>query len=87
MEAIKTDRHTTHEKSSIMNISEHQQAMENFKAFYYLVNAKPDCKSIVYGKNIKVDKENLVDLSEKIVNKFKNHYKNDYSNEFKNHLI
>lgn len=60
--------------SELMTISEHQQAMENFKAFYYQMNAKPDCKSIIYNKNIRIDRDDLIDLSTKIVNKFKNHY-------------
>ncbi|WP_300630771.1 hypothetical protein [uncultured Thomasclavelia sp.] len=62
------------EKSGIMTISEHEQAMENFKAFYYQINAKPDCKSIIYSKNIRIDKEDIIELSNRIVDKFQNHY-------------
>lgn len=62
------------ENSEVMTISEHQKTMENFKAFYYQINAKPDCKSIIYSKNIRIDKEDITELSTRIINKFQNHY-------------
>ncbi|MFR7589811.1 MAG: hypothetical protein ACLUVC_00060 [Longibaculum sp.] len=71
--------------SNVMTISEHQQAMENFKAFYFQMNAKPDCKSIVYNSNIRIDKSDLIDLSKRVVDKFKNHY-NDEGYKINIHL-
>lgn len=67
----------TKEKNSVMNITEQQKAYENFKAFYYMLNASTDCKSIVYNKNIRVDKEDLIDLCTKVVDKFQNNYLED----------
>lgn len=61
-------------QSDIMAVTDHQKAIENFKAFYYQINAKPDCKSIVYTKDIRVDMEDLSDLSNRVIDKFRNHY-------------
>ena len=65
------------EKNSVMDITEQQKAYENFKAFYYMINANTDCKSIVYSKSIRVDKEDLNDLCTKVVDKFQNNYTDD----------
>lgn len=73
-------------ESAVMTISEHEKAMENFKAFYYQMNAKPDCKSIIYNKNIRIDKNDLIDLSQRIVSKFKNHY-DDEGYKINTHLL
>lgn len=64
-------------QSEVMTVTEHQKAMENFKAFYYQINAKPDCKSIVYTKDIRIDMNDLIDLSRGVVDKFRNHYNNN----------
>ena len=63
-------------ESSVMEVSEQEKAIANFKAFYHQINAKPDCKSIVYTKNIRIDKVDITDLSQKIIDKFHNHYEN-----------
>lgn len=64
-----------HEKDKqLMEIPDEEQFIKNFKAVYYAMNAKPDCKTKVFQEPIFISMNDLDNLNETITEKFKAHY-------------
>ena len=59
---------------TLMTIKPDEQFMKNYQAIYYAMNAKPDCKSKIFGKDVTIKFQDLQDLNNKITEKFKAHY-------------
>lgn len=60
--------------SELMQIEPDEQFLKNYQALYYAMNAKPDCKSKLFPKDVVVSLQDLINLNEKITDKFKAHY-------------
>lgn len=60
--------------NTLMEIQPDEQFMRNYQAIYYSMNAKPDCKSKIFGKRVIIDMDDLQELNRKITEKFKAHY-------------
>ncbi len=58
----------------LMEIQPDEQFIKNYQTIYYAMNAKPDCKSKLFPKNVIVSLQDLKDLNERITDKFKAHY-------------
>lgn len=48
-----------------------------YKAMYYKINAKPDSMTKAFSKKIVVNKDDLIDLNERIKDKLRLHYQDD----------
>lgn len=60
--------------NAIMETEPDEQFLKNYQAIYYAMNAKPDCKTKIFGKRVIVEMEDLKELNKKITDKFKSHY-------------
>lgn len=58
----------------LMEINADEQFMKNYQAIYYAMNAKPDCKSKLFQRDVKVTLNDLKVLNRKVTDKFKAHY-------------
>ena len=50
---------------TLMTIKPDEQFMKNYQAIYYAMNAKPDCKSKIFGKDVTIKFQDLQDLNNK----------------------
>lgn len=60
--------------NELMKVKPDEQFLKNYQAIYYSMNAKPDCKSKIFGKRVIIGMDDLQELNRKITNKFKAHY-------------
>lgn len=60
--------------NQLMQISDEEAFVKNFKAVYNAMTAKPDCKSRVFSKNVNINLKDIYALNDMIVEKFKSHY-------------
>lgn len=60
--------------TQLMQITPDEQLIKNYQALYYAMNAKPDSKSKLFGRDIVITKQDLIDLNQQITEKFKSHY-------------
>lgn len=60
--------------AQLMEVKADEQLIKNYQAIYYAMNAKPDCKSKLFPQNVVVSLQDIMDLNEKITEKFKAHY-------------
>lgn len=60
----------------IMEIRADEQFIKNYQALYYAMNAKPDCKSKLFDKDVVITTPDLKNLNNRITEKFKAHYDN-----------
>ncbi len=61
-------------ENGLMEISDQEKFLKNYKAVYNAMTAKPDCRSKAYPKNIIVSIEDIIDLNNRIFQKFKTQY-------------
>lgn len=62
------------EDSQLMQVSDEDQFIKNYKAVYNAMTAKPDCRSKAYPKEVIVSIDDIFDLNSRILDKFKNQY-------------
>ena len=60
--------------SQLMQISEEEQFIKNYKAVYNAMTAKPDCRSKAYPKDVIIELDNIYDLNSRILDKFRTQY-------------
>ena len=60
--------------SELMEISSQEKFLKNYKAVYNAMTAKPDCRSKAYPKNVIVSIDDIIELNDKIFEKFKTQY-------------
>ena len=60
--------------SELMKVQPDEQFLKNYQAIYYAMNAKPDCKSKIYGRRVIIEMSDLQELNRKVTDKFKAHY-------------
>lgn len=64
----------TNKDFELMEIDELEKLTKAYQSMYYAVNAKPDCKSKAFTKNVIIELSDVYDLNRRIVDKFKTHY-------------
>lgn len=64
---------------NVLNVSENEKFITNYKAVYQAMTAKHDCKSKIFPKNVKVRLEDIEDLNERVVAKLKNYNEAGFS--------
>lgn len=62
--------------AELMNIDVDEQFMKNYQAIYYAMNAKPDCRSKLFQRDVMVTFQDLKNLNDRVTEKFKAHYDN-----------
>ncbi len=62
--------------AQLMEITVDEQFLKNYQAIYYAMNAKPDCRSKLFSKNVIISLQDLKNLNRKVTDKFKAHYDN-----------
>lgn len=62
--------------AELMKIDVDEQFMKNYQALYYAMNAKPDCRSRLFQKDVTITLQDLKNLNKRITDKFKAHYDN-----------
>lgn len=62
--------------AQLMEITVDEQFLKNYQAIYYAMNAKPDCRSKLFSKNVIISLQDLKNLNRKVTEKFKAHYDN-----------
>lgn len=62
--------------AQLMEITVDEQFLKNYQAIYYAMNAKPDCRSKLFPKNVIISLQDLKNLNRKVTEKFKAHYDN-----------
>ena len=60
--------------TEVMKISDYELFYKNFKATYISMTAKPECRSKLFLRKIRVKKDDIVELNHQVVEKFKNHF-------------
>lgn len=60
--------------TDLMQVNADEQFIKNYQAVYYAMNAKPDCKSKLFGQDVIISLQDLKDLNERVTDKFKAHY-------------
>lgn len=58
----------------LMNVSEEDKFIKNFKSMYYLMNAKPDSTTKIFQKEVIIGLDNIWELNDLVMDKFKMHY-------------
>lgn len=64
---------------SLLDVSEDEKFITNYKAVYQAMTAKHDCKSKIFPRNVKVRLEDIKDLNDRIVTKLKNYNEAGFS--------
>lgn len=58
---------------SLLDMSEIEKFITNYKAVYHAMTAKHDCKSKIFPRNVKVKREDILDLNDRVTEKLKNY--------------
>ena len=59
-------------ENKLTNLSQSEIAIKDFNTFASLVNAKPDAKTKFFYKNVRITKDSIIDLSERVFRKLSN---------------
>lgn len=62
--------------TQLMDMTSEEQFLRNFKAVYNAMTAKPDCRSKAYPVDVIIGLEDIVELNDKIFEKFRVQYEN-----------
>lgn len=76
IELVKGDNSMDTKDAQLMEITVDEQFLKNYQAIYYAMNAKPDCRSKLFSKNVIISLQDLKNLNRKVTDKFKAHYDN-----------
>lgn len=61
------------EENSILDVSEYQKFITNYKAIYQAMTAKHDCKSKIFPRVVKVTFDDVCDLNSRVAEKLENY--------------
>lgn len=61
------------ETNSLLNVSESEAFIQNYKAVYQAMTAKNDCRSKIFPRNVKVTIDDIYALNDQVVEKLKNY--------------
>ncbi len=64
---------------SLLNVSESDAFIQNYKAVYQAMTAKKDCKSKIFPRNVKVTIDDIYALNDQVVEKLKNYQNAGFS--------
>lgn len=60
--------------TQLMQITSDEQLIKTYQSLYYAMNAKPDSRSKLFGRDVVISMQDLKNLNYKITEKFKTHY-------------
>lgn len=60
--------------NELMEVSNYEAYLKNFRAVYNSMTAKSECKSKLFSGKIRVNREDIVELNRQITEKLKNHF-------------
>lgn len=63
-------------RDELMTVSENDIFIQNYRAVYNAMTAKPDCRSRAYTRNVIVEFGDICELNKRITDKFKKQYDN-----------
>lgn len=58
---------------NLLDVSENEKFITNYKAVYQAMTAKHDCKSRIFPRNVKIRMEDILDLNDRVITKLKNY--------------
>lgn len=61
------------ENNSLLEVSEYEKFLTNYKAVYQAMTAKNDCRSKIFPRNVRVKLDDIYDLNNRIVEKLRNY--------------
>lgn len=61
------------ENSSLLDVSENEKFITNFKAVYQAMTAKHDCKSKIFTRKVKIKIEDILELNDRVTEKLRNY--------------
>lgn len=61
------------ESTSLLNVTEGDAFIQNYKAVYQAMTAKNDCRSKIFPRNVKVSIDDIYSLNDQVVEKLKNY--------------
>ncbi len=61
------------EDNSLLEVSEYDRFLTNYKAVYQAMTAKNDCKSKIFSKSVKIELRDIYDLNARITEKLSNY--------------
>lgn len=61
------------ENTNLLDVSENDKFITNYKAVYQAMTAKHDCKSRIFSRKVKVKLEDIIDLNEHVTDKLRNY--------------
>lgn len=67
------------EKNSLLDVSENEKFITNYKAVYQAMTAKHDCKSKIFPRNVKIKINDIIELNERVSEKLRNYHEAGFS--------
>lgn len=64
---------------SLLNVSDREKFITDYKAIYQAMTAKHDCKSKIFPRNVKIKMDDIVDLNYRVSEKLKNYNEAGFS--------
>lgn len=64
---------------NLLDVSEREKFITNYKAVYQAMTAKHDCKSKIFPRNVKIYLEDIKDLNDRVVTKLRNYNEAGFS--------
>lgn len=61
------------ENTNLLNVSERDKFITDYKAIYQAMTAKHDCKSRIFSRKVKVRLEDIIDLNDRVTDKLRNY--------------
>ncbi len=61
------------ENNSLLEVSEYDKFLTNYKSIYQAMTAKNDCKSRIFPRDVKIKQEDIYELNDRIAEKLSNH--------------
>lgn len=61
------------ENNSLLDVSENEKFITNFKAVYQAMTAKHDCKSKIFTRKVKIKIDDILELNDRVSEKLKNY--------------
>lgn len=67
------------ENTKLLDVSENEKFITNYKAVYQAMTAKHDCKSRIFSRKVKVKLDDIIDLNERVTDKLRNYQEAGFS--------
>lgn len=61
------------ENTNLLNVSENEKFITNYKAVYQAMTAKHDCKSKIFPRKVRVNLDDIIDLNDRVTDKLRNY--------------